>query len=148
VAPLRWISLLGLALVAMSGATVATLWTLISRRRRDQAGTWDCGYARPTARMQYSGSSLGQTVVGLFRGILWPRNQWPALRDLFPAGTRAGTVVPDVILDRLVLPFFRLAGSYLPRIRVLQQGRTQLYLLYILVIMIVLLVGGTMGGEP
>ena len=30
-----------------------------------EALTWDCGYAAPTARMQYSASSFADLLVGL-----------------------------------------------------------------------------------
>ena len=74
--------------------------------------------------------ALHHRVVGLF-----PRR---------PAAFKS--VVPDVVLDRLVIPVFRAAGRYLPRLRVLQQGQTYVYVLYILLVMIVLLLWGNVGG--
>ena len=50
------------------------------------------------------------------------------------------------MLDRLVTPLFRATGRYLPRLRVLQQGQTHVYVLYILIVMIVLLVWGSVGS--
>jgi hypothetical protein len=56
--------------------------------------------------------------------------------------------VPDTVLDRLVMPIFRAGEKYLPSIRVLQQGKTHLYVLYIMIIVIILLVWGTIGVHP
>jgi hypothetical protein len=42
--------------------------------------------------------------------------------------------VADTLLDRVFLPSFRMAGQYMMKLRLLQQGRIQIYLLYILAI--------------
>ncbi len=139
---LAWITALGVALVALVAA-VAAAWPLLPRaRQRRGAVTWDCGYARPTARMQYTGSSLGQGVVGMFAFLLWPQREPPALATPFPREASFRSLVPDVVLDRVVLPCGRLLGRHVPRLHLLQQGQTQLYALYILVMVIVLLLWG------
>jgi hypothetical protein len=147
VAPLGWITAMGVGLVALVGATTLVLRRLPGARGIGATDTWGCGYAQPTVRMQYTGSSFGQTLVGLFPLILWPVRQRPDLRAIFPRAGRFESALPDTILDRLVLPFFGLAGRHLPRLRVLQQGQTQLYVLYILIVLIVLLVWGSMGVQ-
>lgn len=144
-APLQWISALGLALVALVGLIVAALKALPRATSVGAAGTWDCGYARPTSRMQYTGSSFGQTLVALFTFILWPRSREPAIRGAFPRPAGFRSVVPDTVLDRLVQPLFNAAGRYLPALHVLQPGQTQLYVLYVLAIVLVLLVWGAVG---
>jgi hydrogenase-4 component B len=148
VAPLGWITALGLVLVLFVGAIVLALKALPRAHVVTKAGTWDCGYAQPTTRMQYTGSSFGQTLVSLFTFVLWPKNHWPAIRGVFSKSAHFKCIVPDTVLDRMVLPLFHVAGRYMPRVRVLQQGQTQLYVLYILIIMIVLLLWGAMGGQP
>ncbi|MFH0907788.1 MAG: proton-conducting transporter membrane subunit [bacterium] len=148
VAPLKWIAVMGLSLVVLAGALVLTLKVLPRAKVAGVAGTWDCGYAQPTMRMQYTGSSFGQTLVNLYTFILWPKNNRPAIRGMFPATAHFKSMVPDTVLDRLVLPLFDAAGRHMPRLRILQQGQTQLYLLYILIIMIVLLIAGAWGLQP
>jgi hydrogenase-4 component B len=147
-APLTWVCASGLALMVLVIALALAAKTLPRAQVMRAAGTWDCGYARPTARMQYTGSSFGETLVKLFAFVLWPKRCWPGIRGCFSAGAHFRSSVPDPVLDRLVLPLFRLAGRYLPYLRVLHQGQTQLYVLYVLVILIVLLVWGAMGLEP
>jgi hydrogenase-4 component B len=147
-APLPWISALGLVLLGLVGALRWVLKRSPRAGRRGSAGTWDCGYAQPTRRMQYTGSSFGQLLVQLFAIFLWPRQQWPAIRGFFSQRTRFESVVPDLVLDRFVLPLFGLAGRYLPRLRVLQQGQTHRYVLYILGVVLFLFVWGAMGVQP
>jgi len=147
-APARWITAMGLGLVVLIAVIVLALKKLPRADVIAKAGTWGCGYAQPTARVQYTGSSFGQTLVELFKFILWPKNHWPTIHGIFAKATNFWSVVPDAVLDRLVLPLFRVAGRYLPRLRILQQGQTQLYVLYILIIIIVLFASGTMESQP
>ena len=50
--------------------------------------------------------------------------------------------VPDVILDRLVTPVFLFAERILMRLRFLQQGRIQAYVVYFLAAVLALLLLG------
>ena len=101
--------------------------------------TWDCGYARPTARMQYTASSFARGPVGWFGWALRPRLKGAPVAKLFPQAARFESHVLDTVLDRAVVPAFR-AGAWLARQgRVLQAGKMQLYLLYVVVTLVVLL---------
>lgn len=146
--PLNWISVMGIAVLALLVVAVI-LWKILARSRSiGTAGTWDCGYAQPTNRMQYTGSSLGQTLVGLFAFITWPRRCEPQITGAMPLQARFRSIVPDTVLDRLVTPVFDVAGRYLPMVRVLQQGQTQVYVLYVLATVIALFLWSVMGTQP
>jgi hypothetical protein len=95
--------------------------------------------------MQYTGSSLGQMLVGLLRFMLWPKTDRPALRGLFPDAAHFKSLVPDAILDRIIAPLFGVAGKHLPRLRYFQRGQAQVYVLYILAIVVILLLCGFLG---
>jgi hydrogenase-4 component B len=148
VAPLGWITALGLGLIALVTVIVVAVGASPRANVVGKADTWGCGYARPTTRMQYSGSSFGQMIVSLFTFILWPRIHRPDIRGLFGKTAHFKSIVPDTVLDRVVQPLFSAAGRHLPGLRVLQQGQTQLYVLYVLVIMIVLLIWSAIGAHP
>ncbi len=127
--------------VLAAGAAVVWVIRRIARARATpRAVTWDCGYARPSARMQYGDSSLGQMIIGLFAWVLVPRARGPQVRGVFPATTTARTEVPDVVLDRAVLPGLGVVMRLLLRLRLLQQGKVQVYMLYILLVVLLLLV--------
>ena len=96
--------------------------------------------------MQYTGSSFGQTLVGLFAFVLWPKSQWRALAGLFARASHFRSAVPDPVLDRMIVPLFQSSARGARWLRVLQQGQTQVYVLYVLVILIALLLWGAMGG--
>jgi len=102
-------------------------------------GTWDCGYAAPDPHMQYGGSSFSQPVVALFSWLLKPRTRGNRVRGAFPLPVTMHKAVDDAVLDRLLVPASRFSLRHFAWIRRFQQGQTQQYLLYILVIMVLML---------
>ena len=136
-APLGWVSAVGLLLVV--SVTAGAAW--FGRRRPEQAvaGTWDCGYASPTSRMQYVDASFSETLVGLFDWALRSRRTLPRLADPFPPPSNFESEVPDAVLDGAVLPLLGAAERGFARARALQRGPVHTYLLYILLAVMALL---------
>lgn len=136
------LTLLILAMLSLLGLIMAlfarTRRALVSRGAVPVA-TWDCGFARPAARMQYTAGSFSQLLVGWFGWLLWTRVERPDPRGLFPGPTRRQSESPDLVLDRALAPGFAGLGHLLHRIRIAQQGRVQMYLLYVLLAILVLL---------
>lgn len=128
--------------VSLSLAGAIALLFLASRllaRAKAAPGTWDCGYAAPTARMQYSASSFARSIVGLFSWALRPHERTPRIEGDFPQPSRMGSHVDDPVLDRRIVPAFRgfeKASLWFHRF---QQGLTQSYILAILVATLILL---------
>lgn len=138
-APLGAVGALSLGLVALLAAGFLALRRRLRHRPPVRAVTWDCGYAAPTARMQYTASSFGQLLVGLFAPALRPAVHAPRLTAPFPGRASFESHVPDAVLDRALLPLFRDSADLLGRLRVLQQGRVQAYVAYILATLLALL---------
>jgi hydrogenase-4 component B len=143
-APLAQLAPLG----AVTAAAVALLTALAlgglalrTRTRRASADvpTWDCGYAAPAATMQYSSSSFAEMLVAFFAWALRPVARAPVLAGPFPRRASFHSAVPDVVLDRVVLPAARAVGRGFRWLRWLQRGSINAYLLYILVTLVVLL---------
>ncbi len=102
--------------------------------------TWDCGYASGSPRIQYTASSFAQMLVRLFRWAVLPDEHRPRLDGPFPAaGQRFESHAPDPALDRALLPLLARGRSLLGLLHVIQAGRIQAYLLYIVVTLVVLL---------
>jgi hydrogenase-4 component B len=140
--PLHWVSVTGLALLALVLLAILVMKILPRSASVEKRGTWDCGYAAPTPRMEYTGSSFGRPVVELFKYIIYPKTPRISIQGPFPEKTRYDSDVPDTIYERLVLPLVGVVSRIAPRFRFLQQGQTHLYVLYIFIILIVLLIGG------
>ncbi len=137
---LKWIGMMNVSLagLAILGTVVLAKRTHLAQAPR--VGTWDCGYARPTARMQYTASSFAQFVLGLFHWVLRPHGQAPVLRRLVPPPAYFETHVDDYVLDGQILPAARFVQRWMARFRGLQRGLTQHYVLYILATVIALLI--------
>ena len=103
-APLGWTSVMGLLLLALTAAGSAWLAVRLRRTPAQITGTWDCGYAAPTARMQYTSSSFAEMLVGLFGWALRPKTRLAPVEGLFPQSASFSSDVQDVVLDEVVLP--------------------------------------------
>jgi NADH:ubiquinone oxidoreductase subunit 5 (subunit L)/multisubunit Na+/H+ antiporter MnhA subunit len=136
-------------LQALSGAATV-LWCLIAaaallrlrlmRGRQPSRGlTWDCGYASPSARIQYTGSSFAQPITQLFSFFLRTRRRSVAPEGFFPAAASFSTETPDVFREGLYRPAFDGVLKGVLRLRWLQHGRIQLYVLYIALTLLLLL---------
>jgi hydrogenase-4 component B len=137
--PSTAVTLLNICLIAMAVAGVLLARWMMRGSPLRTGLTWDCGYAQPSARMQYSASSFAQTLVEMFGWVLRPKAHQPGIRGLFARACRFGTHVPDMVLDLWLVPFWQRSKSAVAALRVLQQGSIQQYLLYILLILFLLL---------
>ncbi len=133
---LVWLSALG-GLVLLVGAALGH-W--LSRRPCQPGLTWDCGYLRPTPRMQYTAASFAQPLVEMFAFVLRPRHHGHPVEGYFPAAAGHHGEVPDAFNKAFYDPFFRSLGRLARRVRSFQHGEIQLYLLYILVALVALFV--------
>lgn len=127
------------ALIVAGVVVLAILVILAVTRRAAKAPTWDCGYAAPAARMQYTASSLARGLVGFFAWAMPPVVHTPRPFPLFPSSAAFESHVPDTVLDRALIPVLRGARWALGFVRFIQHGRMQLYLVYLGVTLVVLL---------
>ncbi|HET9795747.1 MAG TPA: proton-conducting transporter membrane subunit [Thermoanaerobaculia bacterium] len=126
-----------LALVVLLGLLRLAL---LRGREFSQAATWGCGYAAPTTRMQYTAASFAQPILPLFGPMIHTRVDEQGPDGYFPEKAHYEEHLGDVAGERVLLPATRLVVRALSRLRPIQQGRLQLYLVYIAVTLVVLLV--------
>jgi hydrogenase-4 component B len=113
---------------------------LLSGRRVERAVTWDCGYAAPTPRMQYTASSFARPITQLFRLFLQPRDEIHLPRGLFPKQAGLHTHTPDLFRRYVYQPLFAAIAWAASRLRWLQEGHIQIYVLYIALTIFALLI--------
>ncbi len=137
--PLDCFTAVALTLVFAGGL----IWVLaIPWRRariRNPGRTWGCGYISPNQRMQYTGSSLTQILTEMLRWLLWSTRRQPRIQGVFPQPSNYASHTPDPLLDGVVQPALHKAGNTLKSARIFQSGTVQLYLLYVLLIVLALL---------
>ena len=144
VPPLRQLAPLGIISVTAVALLVVIVAVSVLLARRGpapgRAGTWDCGYARPTSRMQYTASSFAQMIVGLFSWVLRPRTRSPRVDGAFSPETAMHSHVDEPILDRVLLPAGHAVEGWFQWFHRFQQGLAQHYVLYILLTVMAMLV--------
>ncbi len=109
------------------------------RRQISTAPTWDCGYASPSPRMQYTASSFAQPLTESFGMLLQTREVLTGLEPLFPQRAEFHSHTDDPYRRYFFQPLFQSVSRAMASLRPLQQGRVQLYVLYIVVTLLVLL---------
>ena len=138
--PLRLIATIGAAFLALVTVLALLRQTLLANRKVEESVTWGCGYDLPTERMQYTASSFAQPLTDLFKPLLGTRKNVSAPDGYFPSDAAFKTETPDTFSERIYKPVFTRIGAALSRLRWLQQGNVQLYVLYIALTLLVVLV--------
>lgn len=110
-----------------------------SGREAHMTETWGCGYAQPTARMQYTATSYAHPIVSFFRMILRPHKEIKKPEGIFPAESSLSTETKDTFLERVFVPFFKKCEWFFYQFRRLQHGELHRYILYIVITLFALL---------
>jgi formate hydrogenlyase subunit 3/multisubunit Na+/H+ antiporter MnhD subunit len=129
-----------LALVTIIALLAWLRTRLLAARPVTEAVTWDCGYAAPSPRMQYTASSFAQPLLKVFQLFVRTKTKLRTPEGLFPDRAALHTEAPDVFRERLFAPLFSAVRWVALRLHRLQEGRIQLYVLYIAMTLLVLLV--------
>ena len=147
--PLFSISLLATVLVALIVALAVLRAWLLKSRPVGQAATWGCGYPHPTPRMQYTATSFADPVLAPFSAAMHIRTRGGLPEGLFPTAAHFEKHVGDMAGERVLVPAWRHFLHTALRLKVIQHGNMQLYLVYVLVTLVGLLfwqMGGVLGA--
>ncbi|MBI2082028.1 MAG: hypothetical protein HYT76_00515 [Deltaproteobacteria bacterium] len=112
---------------------------IVGKRPIRRAVTWDCGYASPTQRMQYSASSFVESLGVFFAPLLKPQTDLKKPAGLFPQPGSFAEQAEDLAERRLFRPLFKRTDQSFLFVRKMQQGKIQAYLALIFVTILALL---------
>jgi len=133
--------------LAIVGSVAAwELWRRVVRNGVRRAVTWDCGYAAPTARMQYTAGSFAATITEWFAWILRPERHEQRPEGCLPAGASRAEHTPETVLEKVIEPAGEIVMRISTAVRRLQQGRVQAYLLYLVAGLVALAVFVMLGA--
>lgn len=150
-APLAPVALAGAVLIACGVGLALLRRRLLATRAIVNGPTWGCGYPAPTARMQYTGASFARPLAQVVHGALAARVVDRPPEGYFPSRSFRETRFEDPAEEGIFAAAARRIEARMLSLRWMQQGRLQLYLLYILVAIVALLVwqvlvsGGTVS---
>jgi hydrogenase-4 component B len=116
----------------------AFVFFMLTRKAGSVEGpTWGCGYVQPTRRMQYTGRAFAEILAEhVLPRFLRPRKKRKAPEGLFPVAGEFASQSPDPFAEKVYEPFFARWARRCAQLRILQQGKVSLYLLYILLTVI------------
>jgi hydrogenase-4 component B len=119
-----------LALAAIGGTLLLFRQARIKGTQRQL--TWDCGYAAPTARMQYTAGSFAGIITGWFNWILRVKRHEEPPQGIFPQEAQLNKHTPETVLEKIIEPAAQWTLWISNIVRQFQNGRTHVYILYIL----------------
>ncbi|MEI6210831.1 MAG: proton-conducting transporter membrane subunit [bacterium] len=136
---LQMVALLSAGVLLLALLLFALRRALLRGRVEGSTVTWDCGYAAPTARMQYTASSFAQPILQLMRHVMMARRRFTPPRGLFPGQAAFASETPDVYQERLYRPLFEKIETLIGRMQWMQHGKLNYYILAIVLVLLVLL---------
>ncbi len=141
---------LGAAHLALAGLGVmAGCVVFVATRGRTATGpTWDCGFRAPSARMQYTAGSFAGIIVEWFVWILRPITHEVRPLDYFPTTARSESHTPETILEHVVEPIGQRILRLADVATSFQHGRTQSYILYLGIGIVVLTIAAFLNTHP
>ena len=146
-APLFTLGSVHVALAILVLAAAVWLWRKAHANGLRRGLTWDCGYATPTARMQYTSGSFAGIAAGWFAWMLRPERKLRRPRGHFPAEAIRLERIPETVLERVIAPVGAAIMRVSTAVRRLQHGRLQFYILYVvaglMALGVLVLLGGT-----
>jgi len=147
-APLAMLGSVHVVLAVLMVAAAVWLWRKAHAINMQRGLTWDCGYAMPTARMQYTSASFAGIAAGWFRWLLQPERTLRRPRGLFPEEAIRLERVPETVLEKLLGPVSVAVMQVSAAARRLQHGRLQSYVVYVVAGLMALGVLVLLGGAP
>jgi hydrogenase-4 component B len=130
--PLAALGNVNIAFAVAAAIGAVWLWSKSTKGMFRRAPTWDCGYAAPSPRMQYTAGAFSKTVTEWFAWFQRPaRNEKPPIGPL-PLAASYDERIPETVLEEIVEPAGGLMLCLYGIVRKFQRGRVQAYLLYVL----------------
>jgi hydrogenase-4 component B len=138
------VSTLGIALMGICLLPIPlVLWLFFGRRTKVRIGpTWDCGLRGLTPQMEYTATGFSKPIRMIFKALFRPRREVQREYDYSPYFAKTLSFeshIEEAFVTRLYRPLNRTILRLSRRMRALQAGSIQAYLIYIFITLLLLL---------
>ena len=130
----------GLAFLILMGFAALIRRGLLAEKTVGASVTWDCGYAAPSARMQYTSTSFSQPATDYFHLAIESQKSVGGPVGLFATGGSFSHKVSDVAETRLYLPAFATAEKIIVSLQGFGTKHMNVYIFYTVAALLGLLV--------
>jgi hydrogenase-4 component B len=135
-------------MMASAAAAVFGFITFASRGRKTTRrlyNTWDCGFGKLNERMEYTATSLSQPIRTVFKSLYKTttsidKQYFFESNAYLKKSIRVDSSSRDIFEDQLYQPLTGAAIAFFDKIRKIQTGKVNAYLLYIMIALLSLLV--------
>ncbi len=108
-------------------------------------GTWDCGFGELDRRMQYTGTSLSQPIRTVFKALYKPHlsvqtDYYSDSNQYLKKSIKVHSDTTNIFEDRLYSPVTRVTIGVFDKMRRIQTGKINAYLLYVMIALVILLI--------
>lgn len=128
----------GLILLSLFVALTAVRFFVLPKSNRKHV-TWGCGYTRPNARMQYTGSSFSQPMTVVFRDLLRYMRRRTLPKGPFPSNGKLETHCVDTV-EYSVFNFLRSGDQFVAKVLHWIPETSRASIGYGLVVLVIILV--------
>ena len=138
------VSTLGIALMGICLLPIPlVLWLFFGWRTKVRIGpTWDCGLRGLTPQMEYTATGFSKPIRMIFKALFRPRREVQREYDYSPYFAKTlhfESHIEEAFVTRLYRPLNRTILGLSRRMRALQAGSIQAYLIYIFITLLLLL---------
>jgi hydrogenase-4 component B len=138
------VSTLGLVLTGVCLLPIPlVLWLSFGRKAKTRIGpTWDCGLKGLTPAMEYTATGFSKPIRMIFKALFRPRREVQREYDYSPYFAKTlhfESHIEEAFVTRLYRPLNRGILRLSRRMRALQAGSIQAYLIYIFITLLLLL---------
>jgi len=122
------ICLFGLLLVILFACGLKELY--LKRKNVQKYKTWDCGYQAGNTRMQYSSSSYSSLFTDTFENALHKKTSQRTPNGVFPQRGYLKFKIYDNLELYILKPIVKVINNFFSKFIWIQSGKTQIYILY------------------
>jgi hydrogenase-4 component B len=107
-------------------------------------GTWDCGFGNLNEKMEYTATSLSQPIRAVFKVFFKPHNMtskefFVSTNQYLVKSIKFNSITKNIFEENLYQPIISFTLRVLDKIRKIQTGKINAYLLYIMITAVLLL---------
>jgi len=120
----------------------------LSQQPLETKCTWDCGYALPTARMQYTGTAFTQPLTDFFNLTKGKNRTIQPPEGYFPTSASVDIDVTDPADHYLWRPINLITSRIADRTRRIQSGCLHIYILMAVIALLAMLIFAAATPTP